>query len=1410
MDTELNPKKTYALVVGIEKYSNVSEEYWLDGPARNAVDFAKWLLDKEVSPDNIGLFISPLDDNYSFIKKADLIDINNEATSTNINKYIEDKIYNQGNKGHLLYVFWGSHGETNTTGERLEQILLYSDYSEDSPKHLSFDLLHNALKRPLSGQGFQKQIYIIDACRNYYDLQQGYETYRVNFKPKNKDNIKEQFILYATLQGDVAQNKQGTGIFSSEVLKALNSYLLMPDMDELAGKIKDNLEPNKQKISVDCTDWFEDKYPLFRINKGEKTKQDWRDAPAVNFFFGRDQELNTLEKWIIEDNCRLVAIVGMGGIGKTDLSLSLNFCDGGIGKTDLSLTLAKKIQNKFEYIIWKSLKFAPPVEDILEVLLEPLSNQKRFQLPDKFEDKISLLVESLQAKRCLLILDNAESILKGGNRAGQYREGYEGYGELFRQVGQRYHQSCLLITSRETPKEISQLEGAKLPVRFFPLSGLEESAAREIFNIIGSFSGSEEEWQRIIKFYDGNPLALEIVAKYIYHQLAGNLSNFIEERTPIFGDLQELLDWHFDRFSSYEKELMYWLAINQEPVSNLELKEDILSNKSKKNLPNTLQSLEQRLPIKKSDTDARITLQPVLIEYMIDRLVDEIVNEIKTFGETRVEKNSLLNSHALLKAQALDYIRETQKRLIVKPIIDKLEDESEVCIDAQFKKILAELPRKTRKPQPSYISGNILNLLCELDNYNKISDYDFSKLEIRQAYLPGKTLAKIKFNNCHFISTEFTIPFARILSIALNKNGDIFATGDSKGDVRLWQTKDGKEMFVSIRGHKSWVSSVSFSSKNNLLASASEDKSIVFWDLQNLENLAEKENNYIDIKKLEIIDDAHTKRIRSITFSPDSQTLASSSDDSSIKLWKIQFQESKFTIELDGILPKDHRGKINSVAFSPDGKTLASASDDNTVKIWDVQSRQLIETLDKHTNYVNSVAFSPDGRTLASASNDKSVILWGFDSQTQSIAYIDSLPHNDCVTSIVFCPDSKTIATGSLDSNIIIWNLEKRSISKRFQHGRGGLCLAGNKDKPFLISGCYNNSIKILDLREEKCLKTLQGYNDSVRSVDFSLDGKHLAVGTVDSKVRIFDTYKKRFIEELDEHSEGIRVVTYSPNGKVLASGSRDGTVKLWSYPKYEIVGDISGLNGVKIWSISFSIDAKKLAIGNGEGKIQLWDCEKKKTITHFSGHKGIIYSVAFNPNPHFPIIASASHDETLKIWDLENFNCLQVLKEHNSWINSVTFSRDGKTLISASDDKTIRFWDFDDQTKKWKSNRLTLQHDGGVRQISISPDNTTLASASDDKTVRIWNLKTGCQIGENLVGNEGWVWSVAYGHNSSNNSVLLASGGEDSTIRIWDLNTNNPHDKFEIPKPYQEVSISGVTGLNNTQIATLKVLGAE
>ena len=161
--------------------------------------------------------------------------------------------------------------------------------------------------------------------------------------------------------------------------------------------------------------------------------RDWGDAPDISFFYGRTDELTILKQWIVEDNCRLITFLGMGGMGKTSLTAKI----------------AHLLEDEFELIIWRSLRNAPTVTDILAELIQFLSQQTETALPENLDARILRLLEYLRTSRCLLVLDNAESILQSGIRMGKYQSGYEGYGQLIKAVGETNHLSCLLLTSRE-------------------------------------------------------------------------------------------------------------------------------------------------------------------------------------------------------------------------------------------------------------------------------------------------------------------------------------------------------------------------------------------------------------------------------------------------------------------------------------------------------------------------------------------------------------------------------------------------------------------------------------------------------------------------------------------------------------------------------------------------------------------------------------------------------------------------------------------------------------------------------------------------------------------------------------------------------------------------------------------------
>src|SRR5919199_966689 len=409
-----------------------------------------------------------------------------------------------------------------------------------------------------------------------------------------------------------------------------------------------------------------EQYPIQNLKSKIQNRTDWGDATDVSVFLGRTEELAVLERWIVRESCRLVCLFGMGGIGKTSLSVKL----------------AKQIHGEFDYIIWRSLRNAPPLQELLADVIQFLVIQQETQLPESLDGRILRLLECLRRHRCLLVLDNVETIMQPGDRGGGYQVGYEGYGQLLKCLGETDHQSTLVLTSREKPKEIAAIEGKSLPVRSLRLTGLCKSAVQKIFSVKGDFSGSTEEWKVLVEHYAGNPLALKMVACAIKDFFDGSIANFLEclqQGTLVFGDVRDLLAHQIDRLSNLEQQVMYWLAINREPVTLSEIRADFVRQVSLADLLEALSSLERRCLLDKAtptlieQNRTFFTLQPVVMEYMTDRLIEQVCLELRRFVEAiHGSAFGLFKTHALIKAQAKDYIRETQIRLILKPVADKL------------------------------------------------------------------------------------------------------------------------------------------------------------------------------------------------------------------------------------------------------------------------------------------------------------------------------------------------------------------------------------------------------------------------------------------------------------------------------------------------------------------------------------------------------------------------------------------------------------------------------------------------------------------------------------------------------------------------------------------------------------------
>lgn len=432
------------------------------------------------------------------------------------------------------------------------------------------------------------------------------------------------------------------------------------------------------------------------------TKQDWDEERDVSLFCGRMQELQQLERWMISDRCRLILLLGMGGIGKTALSMKLG----------------EQVQGQFEYVIRRSLRHTPPIFDLLCELNLFLSEDLEETLPDTPEAHIARLIEFLRNHRCLILLDDLEMILSQEQLAGQYEPQYQIYGELIRRIGRETHQSCLLAIAREKPRDIASLTGESLPIRELKIKGLEFEDAQQILAAKG-FEINQPGVHQLIQLYRGHPLALKLMATTIQDIFGGEIYDFLDQSTLVLGDIMPTIFYqHFQRLSKLEKSIVYWLAIEERPIKINFLRKALkFSVSSTSEIVPALESLKRRSlleVIKPEQGTTTFTLEPVFMKYIINQVTEQLYQDIQDIlNRQKIQSLGLLKSHCFVQKKE----DINQPSLILSKIKERIYMVSGIpdAFDLQIRELLDKLKDKSSK-EIGYTKINLTYLL----NKNKM------------------------------------------------------------------------------------------------------------------------------------------------------------------------------------------------------------------------------------------------------------------------------------------------------------------------------------------------------------------------------------------------------------------------------------------------------------------------------------------------------------------------------------------------------------------------------------------------------------------------------------------------------------------------------------------------------------------
>jgi WD40 repeat protein len=425
-----------------------------------------------------------------------------------------------------------------------------------------------------------------------------------------------------------------------------------------------------------------------------------------------------------------------------------------------------------------------------------------------------------------------------------------------------------------------------------------------------------------------------------------------------------------------------------------------------------------------------------------------------------------------------------------------------------------------------------------------------------------------------------------------------------------------------------------------------------------------------------------------------------------------------------------------------------------------------------HEKSVNTVSFSPDNKLIASASSDGVVKLW----LPNGKLFKALNKHKSDVNDIVFSRDGKLIATAGSDKTINIWSREGQLIKTLMDNDKL-LSLSFSPDSRLIGSASNGHVIKIWQVSDGKLLTTLktenQGQIYKFLKVRFSPNGRFIAAASTDYTIKIWEARNGKLIHVLRGHKDWVRDVSFSPDSQLIVSsgGGSDKTLRLWRVNDGQLLKTIKNAHDDAIEGVSFSANGQLIASASADQTLKLWDVGSifsiNTTLFEYSEHKNILlktikghtsglHDLSFSSDGKF--ILSAGHNNLIKLWQLD-YILNKSLKASKEIIWDIRFSPDGKLIALTGADKTIKIFNLQGQLLK-----TLTGHKDWIWRASFSPDGKLIASASEDNTAKVWRVDNG--IFQFKLPHKDWVNDVSF----SPNGQILASASHDGKINLWSV----------------------------------------
>jgi WD40 repeat protein len=567
-------------------------------------------------------------------------------------------------------------------------------------------------------------------------------------------------------------------------------------------------------------------------------------------------------------------------------------------------------------------------------------------------------------------------------------------------------------------------------------------------------------------------------------------------------------------------------------------------------------------------------------------------------------------------------------------------------------------------------------------------------------------------------------------AVAFVEAGKTVASAGADGVVRLWDIAALKNDYValdketkSLASHEGAVQALASDKEGKMLASAGADKTIVLWDTAKGEKKAELKGEHLgpihalafapDGKSLAsagagaplvIWDVAGAKKrnalktsyslVEALAYAPDGKTLASGGSEAQLgtDLGLIRFWDPATGKEAR--TPLQHAMGVFGLAYHPSGQSLASVGKDTIVRLWDVSTGKDAGQWLGNLAWARAIAFSPEGGLLSAGGYDRVVRTWET-SQSHGPQVIAA--HNDWVLTLALGDNDALLASGSRDGTVKLWESATGRPLGDLPRQAGAVTaltfVASKQKQPMLAVATWGEknkgAVKLYELKRGKEdyrateFKSLAGHEQGITALAFDSD-KLLASGDAGGMVIFWDTESGKLVQKFQAHEGAARALTFAEKGELLLTGGNDGSIRIWDTTTGRLARKILPAHTAPVNAIAaIDVPDAKTQVrthfitGGQDQSVKLWVLAPKSEkgipaliSASMQSHNQPVSAVLAHPG----LLASASWDHTIKLWDREGNERLTLLGS-NGAVRALAAARDLSVLISADNEGKLRLW---------------------------------------------------------------------------------------------------------------------------------------